>query len=164
MEYILYLHVICRGREAGVGVDVVQVPLEAVALQSLPQPLSLRQISKVKTLGGGFQPVQLKVATVALLLQIIASFHKTILLVATVTIEHGLPVIKLLVLVHPDLGEPAGVDGDGVHPVGDAARDGVRRGLPVEGVQPYVSHPLMLIIANARHKIKCYSLDHHPSL
>ena len=52
-----YLHVICGGREAGVGVDVVQVPLEAVTLQSLPQPLPLRQISKVKTLGGGFQPV-----------------------------------------------------------------------------------------------------------
>ena len=61
MEYILYLHVICGGREARVGVDVIQVPLEAVTLQSLPQPLSLRQISKVKTLGGGFQPVRLLV-------------------------------------------------------------------------------------------------------
>ena len=61
MEYIQYLHVICRGREAGVGVDVVQVPLEAVTLQSLLQLLPLRQISKVKTLGGGFQPVRLLV-------------------------------------------------------------------------------------------------------
>ena len=52
MEYILYLHVICGGREAGVGVDVIQVPLEAVALQPLPQPLSLRQVPKIKTLGG----------------------------------------------------------------------------------------------------------------
>ena len=43
------------------------------------------------------------------------------------------PVVELLVLVRPDLGEPAGVDGDGVHLVGDASRYGVRRCLPVEG-------------------------------
>ena len=44
--------------------------------------------------------------------------------------------MELLVLVRPDLGEPGGVDGDGVHLVGDAARYGVRRSLPVDVADP----------------------------
>ena len=47
-----------RGREAGIGVHVVQIPLETVALESLLESLSRRQISQLQILCGGLESVQ----------------------------------------------------------------------------------------------------------
>ena len=89
---------IFRSGESRVGVHVVQVPQEAVALESLLEPHSLCKITQVQILGSGPQLV-----------------------------------VEVLEVVGPDLCEPGGVDGNGVHLVGDAARYGVRRRLSVVG-------------------------------